>query len=102
MAFAFFNSITNQSAGRDYLSLAGPGFRDFSRIAASDPSIWRDILLANREEVLKQTDRFRQSLQAFETALTGGDERALEEMIRSASDGRAGWQMGSGRSGGPK
>ena len=102
LAFAFFNSITNQSAGRDYLSLAGPGFRDFSRIAASDPTIWRDILLANREEILKQTDRFRQSLQAFETALTGGDERALEEMIRSASDGRAGWQMGSGRSGGPK
>ncbi|HQC99771.1 MAG TPA: prephenate dehydrogenase/arogenate dehydrogenase family protein, partial [Aquabacterium sp.] len=47
LAFAAFSAIAGQPAGRDYLSLAGPGFRDFTRIAASDPSVWRDILLAN-------------------------------------------------------
>ncbi|MFN5941213.1 MAG: prephenate dehydrogenase, partial [Polaromonas sp.] len=55
IAFALMNSISGQSHGADYLSLAGPGFRDFTRIAASDPKVWRDILLANREELLAQS-----------------------------------------------
>ena len=54
LAFAFFEAVARQPAGRDYLSLAGPGFRDFTRIAASDAAIWRDILVANKEEVLAQ------------------------------------------------
>ncbi|MDQ2734342.1 MAG: prephenate dehydrogenase/arogenate dehydrogenase family protein, partial [Pseudomonadota bacterium] len=49
LAFAFFNAVSRQPAGRDYLSLGGPGFRDFTRIAASNPEVWRDILMANRE-----------------------------------------------------
>jgi prephenate dehydrogenase len=44
--------------GKDFLSLAGPGFRDFTRIAASDPKMWRDILLSNREELLAQSKIF--------------------------------------------
>ena len=99
LAFAYFNAIANQSAGRDYLSLAGPGFRDFTRIAASDPAIWRDILMANREEVLKQMQRFRQSLDSFETALRAGNTQATEDLIRYASDGRANWQIGGSRGG---
>ena len=58
LAFAYFNSVSRQPAGRDYLSLGGPGFRDFTRIAASNPAVWRDILMANREEILKQTRAF--------------------------------------------
>ncbi len=99
LAFAYFNAIANQSAGRDYLSLAGPGFRDFTRIAASDPAIWRDILMANREEVLQQMQRFRQSLDSFETALRAGNTQATEDLIRYASDGRANWQIGGSRGG---
>ena len=57
LAFAYFNSVSKQPAGRDYLSLAGPGFRDFTRIAASDSTMWRDVLMSNREEVLKQSMR---------------------------------------------
>ena len=56
LAFAYFNAVARQPAGRDYLSLGGPGFRDFTRIAASNPAVWRDILMANREEIL-QADR---------------------------------------------
>ncbi|RYY84861.1 MAG: prephenate dehydrogenase/arogenate dehydrogenase family protein, partial [Comamonadaceae bacterium] len=46
LAFAFINGIAGQADGKRFLALAGPGFRDFSRIAASDPAVWRDILLA--------------------------------------------------------
>jgi prephenate dehydrogenase len=100
LAFAYFNAIANQTSGRDYLSLAGPGFRDFTRIAASDPAIWRDILVANREEVLRQIGRFRVSLESFEQALRSGNAQAAEDLIRNASVGRASWQIGGGRGGG--
>jgi len=93
LAFAFFNSVARQPAGRDYLSLGGPGFRDFTRIAASNPEVWRDILMANREEILKQTQRFRHALDAMEHVIKTGNTEALEALIRSASDARANWQM---------
>jgi prephenate dehydrogenase len=98
LAFAYFSAVTNQPAGKDFLSLAGPGFRDFTRIAASDPTIWRDILLTNREEVLKQASRFRHTMDALELIMRTGNGEALEQMIRVASEGRAQWQMGSPRS----
>jgi prephenate dehydrogenase len=97
LAFAYFNAVVNQPAGRDFLSLAGPGFRDFTRIAASSPDTWRDILLANREEVLKQSQRFRQSLDAFETILREGNADALEDLIRGSAEGRSNWQLNAPR-----
>ena len=99
LAFAYFSSIAKQPAGKDFLSLAGPGFRDFTRIAASDPAVWRDILLANREEVLKQSMRFRHTLDALEHVIRSGNAEALEDLIRSASEARAGWQMNTPKPG---
>jgi prephenate dehydrogenase len=93
LAFAYFSSVAGQPAGKDFLSLAGPGFRDFTRIAASDPTVWRDILLSNREELLKQSQRFRHSLDAMEHVLTSANSEALEDLIRAASDARSAWQM---------
>ncbi|MEY4907929.1 MAG: hypothetical protein RL260_1647 [Pseudomonadota bacterium] len=93
LAFAYFNAMLAQPAGREFLSLAGPGFRDFTRIAAGDPNVWRDILLSNREEILKQSQRLRHALDAFEIVMRSGNQEALEDLIRTASDGRAGWQM---------
>jgi prephenate dehydrogenase len=94
LAFAYFSAVVNQPQGRDFLSLAGPGFRDFTRIAASSPEMWRDVLMANREEVLKQSQRFRHALDALEAALANGNAEAVEGLIRGAAEGRAGWQMG--------
>jgi len=93
LAFAFFNAVARQPAGRDYLTLAGPGFRDFTRIAASNPQVWRDILMANREEILKQSQRFRHALDAIEHVIQTSNADALEALIRSASDARSAWQM---------
>jgi prephenate dehydrogenase len=97
LAFVYFNSVARQPAGRDYLSLAGPGFRDFTRIAASDPTMWRDVLMSNREEVLKQSARFRHTLDAMEHALKSANLEALEDMIRSASEARRSWQMNTAK-----
>jgi prephenate dehydrogenase len=94
LAFAYFNAVMSQPAGRDFLSLAGPGFRDFTRIAASDPTVWRDILISNREEIMKQSQRFRHALDAFEHVMKSGNTEALEDLIRGASEARAGWQIG--------
>ncbi len=97
LAFSYFNSVAHQPAGRDFLSLAGPGFRDFTRIAASDPAVWRDILMSNREEILKQSQRFRHALDAMEHVMKSGNAEALEDLIRKASEARGGWHMGAGK-----
>jgi prephenate dehydrogenase len=95
LAYAYFSGVINQPSSQDFLSLAGPGFRDFTRIAASDPTVWRDIFLANREEILKQLLRFRQTLDALEAAMHAGDADAIEELIRQAATARGNWQMSS-------
>ena len=91
LAFAFMNGLLAQPDGGRSLALAGPGFRDFTRIAAGDPSLWRDVLLANRDEVGAQLRHFQQALAEFEQALAAGRADALEPLIRRASAARAAW-----------
>jgi len=93
LAFAMMNAITGQPQGQEFLALAGPGFRDFARIAASDPKVWRDILLANRQELLAQSQHFQAQLRAFETLMTQGDGAALESLIVQASGARSQWHL---------
>ena len=97
LAFAMMNSITGQSSGDDFLSLAGPGFRDFTRIAASDPKVWRDIFISNKEELLAQSKNVQQALHALEQAIEKGNTQALEDMLTLASETRAHWRMGAKR-----
>jgi prephenate dehydrogenase len=93
LAFAFMNSISNQNQRSEFLDLAGPGFRDFTRIAAGDPKVWRDIFLANSAEVLAQSQNFRSSLEALERAVLAGDSAAIEALIAQASHLRAHWSL---------
>ncbi len=93
ISFAFMNAITGQLQGKDYLALAGPGFRDFSRIAASDAKVWRDIMMSNREELLAQTKIFQRNLQALELMISSGNSEALEGLIDQASLARSQWRM---------
>jgi len=95
IAFALMNSISGQPLGKDFLSLAGPGFRDFTRIAAGDPKIWRDILISNREELLEQSKIFQRNLHAMELMISSGNSEALEGLLEQASDTRANWTMTS-------
>jgi prephenate dehydrogenase len=88
LAFAMMNSLAAQAEGDQYLSLAGPGFRDFTRIAAAEPVMWRDILLANRDELLAQSRHFQASLLALEKLIQDGDAASLQDSIRQASQAR--------------
>jgi prephenate dehydrogenase len=99
LAFAYLRGLASQGATAslsEWLSLAGPGFRDFSRIGGSDAAVWRDILSTNHDEVLRQLDAFSGALADFRTALTlaPADPSALETLIAAAAPLRAGWTLG--------
>lgn len=96
IAFALMNSIAAQPDGATFMSLAGPGFRDFSRIAASDPQVWRDVLIANREEVGAQIEHFQQALTALRQLIDSGQSDELERLINRASHARAHWRLAPG------
>ena len=96
LAFAAVNALSTQPQGAAFLEMAGPGFRDFSRIAASDASVWRDILSANQAEVLAQVAHFRAALDQFENTLKQGDTAALQHLIQQASDVRSAWTLQAG------
>jgi prephenate dehydrogenase len=98
LSFALMNAISGQPQGPDFLSLAGPGFRDFTRIAASDPKVWRDILLSNRQELLAQSQLFQRNLQAMDQLIHDGNADALQELIEHASITRSQWSMTSNMS----
>ena len=97
IAFALMNAIGGQTKGKEYLSLAGPGFRDFTRIAASDPRVWRDIMISNRDELLEQTKIFKRNLETLELMISSGNADALETLIDQASMARANWTMTSNK-----
>ncbi len=94
VAFALMHAIANQPQGKEFLSLAGPGFRDFTRIAAADPKMWRDVLLANRHEIVEQAKVFQRSLHNLLQHIEDSNGEPLEGMIEVASHTRAHWRMG--------
>ncbi|HEX6440691.1 MAG TPA: prephenate/arogenate dehydrogenase family protein [Stellaceae bacterium] len=63
----------------EVVAYSAGGFRDFTRIAASDPVMWRDIFLANREAVLELLQRFSEDLTALQRAIRRGDGEVLHE-----------------------
>jgi prephenate dehydrogenase len=93
MAFALMNAITGPAAGQGLPVAGRPGFRDFTRIAASDPKIWRDILLANREELLHSPDLPAHAAGAGADDFQRQRRRAGRPGDR-ASNTRAHWRMG--------
>ncbi len=65
----------------DVLEYAASGFRDFTRVAASDPVMWRDIFLSNKEILLKTLERFQNDAQAMADAIRNEDEEAITQRI---------------------
>ncbi len=67
---------------------AGPGFRDFTRIAGSDPALWRHVLLDNRAEVIAALDGLLERLERIRRLLADGDAVALEAALQAGRDAR--------------
>jgi prephenate dehydrogenase len=93
LAFAFVNGLSSQSQAAEFWQFAGPGFRDFSRIAASDPDVWRDILMTNTAQILSQIKSFKSSLSHLEAAMIQGDSASVKTLITKSSQARQGWLM---------
>ena len=77
LAFGLVDSLAKRSENLDIFRYAAGGFRDFTRIAGSDPVMWHDIFLANREAVLRTLDTFRSDLDALRDAVDAGDGHQL-------------------------
>jgi cyclohexadieny/prephenate dehydrogenase len=68
----------------EVIKFSAGGFRDFTRIAASDPVMWRDVFLNNKEAVLEMLGRFSEDLVALQRAIRFGDGKTLETMFAEA------------------
>ncbi|MBK6358040.1 MAG: prephenate dehydrogenase/arogenate dehydrogenase family protein [Betaproteobacteria bacterium] len=88
-------ALVHQLAVRDdadlFFTFAASGFRDFTRIAASHPEMWRDICLANGEALLGELDCYRAQLDELRTALARNDGERLEEVFGIARRARRDW-----------
>ena len=78
------NEIAQRPQAEGMLSLTGGGFRDFTRIAASNPEMWRDICLANRDALCTEIDAFGARLAQLRHWIAMGDGPALEREFESA------------------
>jgi prephenate dehydrogenase len=88
LAFAMMNEIAARPQAEAMLSLTGGGFRDFTRIAASNPEMWRDICLANRDALCTEIDAFSARLAQMRHSIAIGDGPALEREFESARAAR--------------
>lgn len=92
LAAAYMAQVANADDAALRLSLAGSGFRDFTRIAAGSPEMWRDIFLSNRDALRTELTAVRGVLDQMERAMADGDGAALEEMLLQAAQARRNWR----------
>jgi 3-phosphoshikimate 1-carboxyvinyltransferase len=91
LAYALVDALTHAPLRDDIFRFAAGGFRDFTRIAASDPVMWRDVALTNRDALLDALDTFETHLQGLRRAIEAGDGVALEATFRAAKTARDGY-----------
>lgn len=88
LAFSLVNTLTTLDEKQEIFENAAGGFRDFTRIASSDPSMWQDICLANKEALLEHLDLFSSDLNLLRTALQNGDGEFLKNTFSRAKQSR--------------
>jgi len=83
IAYTIVDTATNleRDLQSEVIEFSASGFRDFTRIAASDPVMWRDVFLANREAVLEMLQRFTEDLTALQRAIRHGEGDKLQELF---------------------
>ncbi len=88
LAYNLVNVLSKGFEGNNIFDYAGGGFKDFTRIAGSDPTMWRDIALANREEILKSMDDFSSDLNLLRLAIEQNNAKSLLDIFTSAKNAR--------------
>jgi prephenate dehydrogenase len=92
-AFALVDDLAGRADSELFFRYAASGFRDFTRIAASSPEMWRDIALANRPALLAELDGYVAALQTLRQALNDEDAAALLALFSRARAAREHWTM---------
>ena len=91
LAFGLVNLINNKANKKTLLNYAASGFRDFSRIAASSPDVWRDISIQNQKSIINDLKLFRKEITKITNFIEAKDIKALEEYLKLASKTRKNW-----------
>jgi prephenate dehydrogenase len=91
LAFALVDDLASRPNAKQLFDFAASGFRDFTRIAASSPEMWRDISLANREALLNEIDAYQKELLLLKMLLDTKDEQGLQALFERASRARQQW-----------
>jgi len=89
LAFALVHEVAGRKNSEQLFSFAAGGFRDFTRIASSHPEMWRDICLANRDQLLLELNKFGEKLQQVKALLD--DPAGLEKLFAEAREARDRW-----------
>ena len=96
-AFALVNAVNSQTTETfNPFAFAAGGFRDFTRIASSSPTMWRDIAFANQEALVKQIDCLQLELSHMKDALMNEDRALLMAKFSSAKEARDAWLASKG------
>lgn len=95
LSFALVHDLAVRENRELFFTFAASGFRDFTRIAASHPEMWRDIALANRDALLLELDRYQAQLTEMRAALEANDGHRLEEIFDTARTARRAWAEGN-------
>jgi prephenate dehydrogenase len=91
LSFALVHDLAQRENRDQLLSFAASGFRDFTRIAASSPEMWRDICMANRGALMDELGSYMQELETIHKALADSDADKLQEIFSLAREVRGKW-----------
>ncbi|NNM79316.1 MAG: prephenate dehydrogenase/arogenate dehydrogenase family protein [Gallionella sp.] len=91
LSFALVHDLAQRDNKDQLLSFAASGFRDFTRIAASSPEMWRDICLANREALMGELQQYAAELYVLHQAVENNDAAKLQEIFSLAREVRSAW-----------
>jgi prephenate dehydrogenase len=91
LAFALVAELSERADAAEYFRYAASGFRDFTRLASSDPEMWRDICIANAAALRQELTVFREQLGRLESLLAASDGGALAALFAKARQARNAW-----------
>lgn len=94
LSFALVHDLAQRENREEFFRFAAGGFRDFTRIAASHPEMWRDICIANKVALLGELEQYQRQLDELRRALQAGDAAALEAVFDEARTVRRAWAEG--------